>query len=236
MAQQPQSWTGYTKIGSKNQQKEEVMLNPERLLGQLVSGGFSGRRRRGVGKLAAGMGLLGVAMAAYEHFSEQKKSQQPAAHAMGPGATSGSGRLHSGAHAAPPAQQPGPPPPPPPAKHETDAEKSILLIQSMIAAAAADGMLDDEEREHILGRVKQANLSPEERALLQSEVNNPVDMASLVSAAQHYQIEGQVYAAALLAVEIDTPEEREYFQALAQGLGLSASQTEQIHSTLNEKD
>ena len=67
-------------------QKGESMFNPERLLGQLLQSGLSGglgrgrKRRRGgslLGGLSTGtkaqlgMGLLGVAIAAYEHYSKQ---------------------------------------------------------------------------------------------------------------------------------------------------------------------
>ena len=64
------------------------MFHPERLLGQLLQSGLSGglgrsRRKRGGSMLGGlstgtkaqiGMGLLGVAMAAYEHYTKQSLS------------------------------------------------------------------------------------------------------------------------------------------------------------------
>ena len=65
------------------------MFNPERMLGQLMGqamggqlGGRKKKRKKGFGlpsgsQAAVGLGLLGVAMAAYEHYSQ--KNSTPAA-------------------------------------------------------------------------------------------------------------------------------------------------------------
>jgi len=56
-------------------EKEEIMFNPEKLLGGLLMGGS--RRRSGLGSLlssGAALGLAGVAMEAVEHFMDKSKS------------------------------------------------------------------------------------------------------------------------------------------------------------------
>jgi len=181
------------------------MLNPQRLLGQLLSGGLSRRRYGSGGKAMLGLGALGVAFAAYEHFSNQKSTQ----------ATPADG-----------------PPPPPPADRESDSEKAILLIQTMIAAAHADGMVDAQEQSRILERCQSAGLSQAEQALLKAEIQNPVDLDSLCSAAQHFRIEGQVYAAALLAVDIDNSKEETFLNEMANTLGLSTDRVIKIRRKL----
>ena len=59
------------------------MIDPGKLLGGLLGnagnlgslGDLSGLAKNSLpGKAAVGVGLLGVAMAAFEHFSEQKKA------------------------------------------------------------------------------------------------------------------------------------------------------------------
>jgi uncharacterized membrane protein YebE (DUF533 family) len=185
------------------------MLNPERLLGHLLSGGMRGRRVRN--RAALGVGLLGVAMAAYEHFSESKKASE-----TGPSA----GQLPPG------------PPPPPAEVSETESEKAILIIQAMIAAAHADGELDEIERLNILDRTEKAGLSSQEQALIAQELNHPVDMDQLATAAQHLGVIGQVYAVSLATIENDTPQEEMYLQQLADALGLPPDRVMRIHEEL----
>jgi uncharacterized membrane protein YebE (DUF533 family) len=42
----------------------------------------------------------------------------------------------------------------------------------------------------------------------------------------------EVYAASLLAIEVDTPAEQAYLRALAQRLGLDAGTVQHVHQTL----
>ena len=85
------------------------MFNAERLLGQLMGQALGGqlgggRKRRkqsfglpglsGGGKAALGLGLLGVAMAAYEHYQQKPAAPVPQPMA-GPGADRKSTRLNT---------------------------------------------------------------------------------------------------------------------------------------------
>src|SRR5829696_8443292 len=95
------------------------MFDPERLLGQMLGGALGGgfgndRGRRSSGFMGAGtaakaqlgIGLLGIAMAAYEHYSQNKTATPVAS-----GSASGFGS------ASPSAAQPAAMPPPPPMSH-----------------------------------------------------------------------------------------------------------------------
>jgi uncharacterized membrane protein YebE (DUF533 family) len=42
----------------------------------------------------------------------------------------------------------------------------------------------------------------------------------------------EVYAASVLAIEVDTPAEREYLRRLAQGLGLEDRTVQRLYATL----
>ncbi|HVJ62832.1 MAG TPA: DUF533 domain-containing protein, partial [Tahibacter sp.] len=113
------------------------MFDPERLLGQMLSGSlgnlFGGRGRSLLGgdlgsKAALGMGALGVAIAAYEHYTEGRQA---------PAATQSAGP-------PPPPPPAGGPPPPSPATRAIAVttqtqDDALLLVRTMIAAAAADG-------------------------------------------------------------------------------------------------
>mgnify|MGYP005752666113 CR=1 FL=1 len=230
------------------------MFDPERLLGQMVSGalggavgGKSAKRRKssgmgnllggsGINKAQVGIGLLGVAMAAWEHYSSQQKAATPAAQPA------------AAPSPMPAAAMPPPPPPPPPsaavapAAAQAEATRSapmldvrrqqaVLLIRAMISAAAADGLIDAEERAGILERARNLGDDPETLQFLQAELNAPVDVAELVAQTPR-SLSNEVYAAALLAIELDTPQERAWMDGLAQRLGILPDARAELHRQL----
>lgn len=242
------------------------MFDPQRLLGQVLSGSFGGLGRKigqtnqglsqmgglggfgGGAKLGAGLGLLGVAMAAFEHFKERP-----------------------GTPAAPPPSSmlPPPPPPPPPGAYAAVpapppslldhmpeqfqvtgapnpmAQQSVVpapapaaagpalhLLRSMIAAAHADGVLDAQERESIVARAREAQLPPDDLMALGAELNSPQTLTQLI-AATPTGLERETYAAALLAISIDTPAEQTWMDQLAFGLRLSPTDRQMIQQQLS---
>lgn len=218
------------------------MFDPERLLRQMLGGALGGalggdrgrkkyKSRGGIGgalgglgggsKAALGLGALGVAMAAWEHY----KGQSSAAGAQ------------TSAPAPPLAM--GPPPPPPPlhapstttaaasAFSATVVSEALLVIRSMIAAAAADGLIDGNEREAILGRARAAGLDPDDLAALRSELAQPLSMPELLAQTPP-QLAREVYAAALITISVDTEAERRWLQRLAEGLKLDDAQRAEL--------
>jgi uncharacterized membrane protein YebE (DUF533 family) len=118
----------------------------------------------------------------------------------------------------------------PPAFREprTDAERAELeqraelLLKAMINAAKADGRIDEAEMSRILGKVQEAGSDSAALDFLRAEMAKPMDTAALVSAAQgRPDLAAQVYGASLLAIEVDTPAERDYLAQLAPALGLA---------------
>lgn len=229
------------------------MFDPERLLGQMVSGALGGalggksakRRSRGgmgnllggsgLGKAQVGIGLLGVAMAAWEHYSSQQKAPaqggaQPAMAAPPPMPM---------AAATPPPPPPGMPAAPPAPGEATRAapmldvrrQQAVLLIRSMIAAAAADGQIDASERAGILDRARSLGDDAETLQFLQAELDAPVDIAELVAQTPR-SLSNEVYAAALLAIELDTAQERAWMDDLAQRLGIEPGARADLHRQL----
>lgn len=223
------------------------MFNPERLLGQLMgdalSGQLGGKKRKrpksysnsssGLGGLMGGMsggtkaklglGLLGIAVAAYQHYQQQPGSSQ----APNPLAGSGAG--------APPPPPPGvaatPPPPPPAAATPARTEQAMHLLRAMITAAHADGLIDQEERESILGRAREAGLDADSLQALDAEIRAPLTLEQLaVRTPAHLRAE--VYAAALIAITADTEEERRFLDRLAGQLSLDDTSRRDIHAQL----
>lgn len=193
-------------------------MNPERLIASVLTGGL-GRRMPSQTKMAVGMGLLGVAIAAIEHFGKQQ----------------GAGAPPAGGRSLPPPPPPGMPPPPPgvpepdPAAREREA---VLLVRAMAAAAHADGALDDEERARIVTRAQQAGLSAEELEVVEQAFAAPPDAASVAARVASPAQAEQVYAASLMAVRVDSEAERAYLADLASRLRLAPETVARLHRLL----
>lgn len=192
------------------------MFNPEHLLGQMLGGAlgnaFGGRGRSLLGgrlgsKGTLGLGLLGVAIAAYEHYSNQQNTTADGA--MPP---------------PPPAAGPATPPPPPGAASALPSpqQDAVLLIRTMIAAAAADNRIDEAERATILARA-----GANDRAFLDAELAAPRSLSEIARAARP-ELAESVYAAARLAISVDTEAERDWLARLADALGLSSAQCDAV--------
>jgi len=224
------------------------MFNVERLLGSLLTNalgqGLTGRasRRSRTGrqagglksvagnlisqnKAAIGMGLIGLAVGAFEHFAQNQNTQAsgnpPSSGGSNPVApmpqTAGGVPSHPAVHWTPP------PLPPNPASEAPRNEEALLLIRAMIAAANADHAVDDVERHAILGKVTASGLGAEEHSLIEQELSNPLDLHTLVGQVKSPEMAEQVYAASVLAVEVNSDAERNYLQRLAAALKLDAA-------------
>lgn len=214
------------------------MFDLEKLLGQMISGGVKRKKQRsssfgipgipGVSKAQIGIGAIGLAIAAWEHYKSK-----PAAPAAGYG------------QAPPPPMTPPPPPPaassaapplPPAAATGEDSARmadAAHLIRSMIAAAHADGLIDAEERAGILERALDAGLDASTQQFLMSELRAPATLEQIVAATRP-ALRLETYAAALLAIQVDTEAERAWLDRLAAALGLSAEDRQRVHLQLQQ--
>lgn len=217
------------------------MFDVERLLGQMLGGSALGRAASsagsglgavngglggGLSKGALGIGALGVAWAAFEHFQESKKASAESMPPPPPGST---------------AAMAMPPPPPPmqaslpvpeaaaaPSSREADAAH---LIRAMIAAANADGRIDAEERSRVLERALTAGLSPQTQQFLLAQLNTPAPLAEIIAQTPAH-LHRETYGASLMAITADTAEEKQYLAALATGLNLSTDDVQRIEGAL----
>ncbi|HUV14331.1 MAG TPA: DUF533 domain-containing protein [Acidobacteriota bacterium] len=218
------------------------MIDGERLLGGLLKQGLRGtrgRRRSGLDSLFGsttntmlGMGALGIAIAAFEHFTKGPSSS-------------------SSQTAAPPSRSPGrtpPPPPPPPGTlevsetapvppsvpgatfgNQADTGEPVLLIRAMIAAANADGKIDGSEMGAIINYLEQAGMTGEERDFIEKELASPKSIDSILPQVQGEELANQIYAVSLLAIEVDTKAERDYLRYLQARLGISDQTARELH-------
>jgi uncharacterized membrane protein YebE (DUF533 family) len=120
-----------------------------------------------------------------------------------------------------------------PQQEEALERGAQLVLKAMINAAKADGKIDEAEIQRILGKLEQAGADSEARDYVINEMSKPMDLGSIVAAAKSRpQLAAQLYAASLLAIEVDTPAERHYMQQLAGGLGLPTGVTSRLEKTV----
>lgn len=99
---------------------------------------------------------------------------------------------------------------------------ALIFIRAMIAAAAADGHIDTDERNAILGGLREAGFDPEANAWLANEMANPASVDVLAEAAETPELAAQIYTAARIAINPDTPAEKDFLAGLAGSVGLDA--------------
>ena len=71
----------------------------------------------------------------------------------------------------------------------------------------------------------------EARAFVLEQMRGPPDVAGLVREVRSPVEAAQVYGAALIAIEVDTPAERDYLARLARELGLEPGTVAQLHTS-----
>lgn len=104
--------------------------------------------------------------------------------------------------------------------HGASDEVAMLLLRTMVAAAAADGHLDKMEYGRIRRHLQEAGLGEDEQLLLSQAIMKPSTIAELAAAATTPALRAEVYAAARLAIDPDSPLERDWLDRLAAALSL----------------
>lgn len=177
-------------------------------LGDLLGGVLGGQRgasaSRGTGS-NAGMALLAtIAMAALKNWTDSQRAQAAFA-APADNAT----------------QQTF--------ESMTAPGTEALILRAMIAAAKADGQVGEDEIERIVGRLAADGLSADEKRFLTEEFRRPLDIAGLVADVPNPAVAAELYAASLLAIDLDTQAELDYLRQLAGALGLDGETVSRLH-------
>lgn len=177
------------------------------LLGSVLGGGRTGSAsgRTSGGGSTAGMAILAtIAMAALKNWTDNRREQASMA-----GAAAGFAPEDLETMTAP----------------DTEA----LIVRAMASAAKADGRIEEDEVQRIVGKVGADGLSEEEKQFLISELRAPLDLAALVADVPNEMVAAEVYAASLLAIDLDTQEEVAYLRQLAQALRLDGATVARLH-------
>ena len=119
------------------------------------------------------------------------------------------------------------------AEEEELERRAQLVLRAMISAAKADGQIDQREMQRIVGKLEEGGASDAARAFVLEEMQRPADLDRLIGAAGSSEVAVELYAASLLAIEVDTAAEREYLRRLAQGLRLTPATVRRVHQALD---
>lgn len=117
----------------------------------------------------------------------------------------------------------------PPMDQLASDDTALLLVRAMVAAAKADGQIDQQEIARITGKLEEIGADEESRRFVAEELRRPLDLDAIVRAVPSPEVAVEVYAASLLAIEVDTPAERAYLQTLAGRLNLPQPVVAQVH-------
>jgi uncharacterized membrane protein YebE (DUF533 family) len=200
------------------QAKEQVQQNNPLAIGGL--GALAGTLLGG-GRGAVGGGLMAVlGSLAYSALQRANQQQQTPRGAFTPAAgieAAGAGSLIAGGSSA---------------DQGEIQDTALLMLRAMISAAKADGQIDQGEMDRILSKLSEAGSDPEARDFVLSEMRGPLDLDRLVAGVRTPQQAAQVYAASLLAIDVDTPAEKDYLDRLARTLNLPPQATAHMHGAL----
>ena len=111
---------------------------------------------------------------------------------------------------------------------QTDADKreleqhTELVLKAMINAAKSDGRIDEKEIHRIVGKLQEVGADANDQRFVLAQMQKPMETETLISAARgRAELGARIYAASLMAIEVDTVAEKNYLRELSSGLGLS---------------
>ena len=109
--------------------------------------------------------------------------------------------------------------------------RSEVIFRAMINAVKADGRIDENEIDKIIGKLRESGGDAQEERYMLTQLQKPMETRDLVAEAQDQPELGvEIYAASLLAIEVDTTAERDYLKNLATDLGLTPEVTRNIEN------
>lgn len=113
-------------------------------------------------------------------------------------------------------------------------DDALLYLRAMVAAAASDGQVDAHERERLTKGLEQAGIDAQATGWLDRELAAPATVDELAAGVQTPEKAAQVYAAARVAINADTMQEREFLRQLAEALDLDAALRAQVDAAAGD--
>jgi uncharacterized membrane protein YebE (DUF533 family) len=111
-------------------------------------------------------------------------------------------------------------------------DEATLCLRIMVAASAADGVIDARERQRLDAAVAESGLDLAGRQWLARELEDPATIDEIADRVRDPEAGARVYAAARLAIDPDTMQERTFLRQLAEALDLDAAAVARVESGL----
>ncbi|AWV16489.1 MULTISPECIES: DUF533 domain-containing protein [Methylobacterium] len=115
---------------------------------------------------------------------------------------------------------------------EIDEDEARLMLRAMVAATTADGMVDAAERKRLDTAVADAGLDPDGRSWLDRELADPADVDEIAERVASPDAAARIFAAARLAIDPDTLQERQFLKMLAEALDLPADAIDRVERNI----
>ena len=96
----------------------------------------------------------------------------------------------------------------------------LILIKAMISAAKADGHIDTTERARIEQEINNLGITKEEQTFLIEQLRATSDPIAIARLSENEAQSAEIYLVSMLAIDIDTTEERRYLDRLGDALRL----------------
>jgi uncharacterized membrane protein YebE (DUF533 family) len=103
-------------------------------------------------------------------------------------------------------------------------------LRAMISAMKADGQIETGEKAKLFERLGKVDLSDAEKAFLFEELAKPLDINAVVADATSPEVAAELYAASLVAINLNGAAEKAYLADLAARLKLDAGLVAELHS------
>lgn len=203
-------------------------------LGMLAGTLLGGRKKKSwKGALGGGaIALLGsIALQSLQKQHQQQGQNQGAPHdATSTSSADMSGAATGGAGAGGGAAAAGYEPSEDEIEEMATPETAELVLKAMIGAAKADGSISQDEMERITGRLQEDGITDEERRFVLDEMSRPSSIDSIASRVPNKAVAAEIYAGALLTIDVDTEAEKRYLEELANKLGLDQGTVQSLHA------
>ncbi|KQT87886.1 hypothetical protein ASG60_12130 [Methylobacterium sp. Leaf469] len=111
-------------------------------------------------------------------------------------------------------------------------DEARIMLRAMVAATLADGLVDAGERKRLDDALSAASIEADGRRWLEAELADPADVDAIAERATNPEQAARIYAAARLAIDPDTLQERKFLQDLAEALDLPVEATERLEAEL----
>ena len=108
-----------------------------------------------------------------------------------------------------------------------------LLVRAMVSAAKADGQVDKDELEKIISKIGGDGVSEEEKQFVLNELRSPLDINSIASEVKSPEQAAEVYAASIIAIDIDSEQEKRYLAELAQAMRMDPQTVVRLHQMVS---